>query len=57
MEDTLGVSDIKNVRIFIDGLNPCSNGRYSRRVRGVKALFQAGGRVVRLIKLSFVNRN
>ena len=81
MEDTLGVSDIKNVRIFIDGLNPCSNGRYSRsvliflcpscqmalnpcsngrysrRVRGVKALFQAGGRVVRLIKLSFVNRS
>ena len=27
----------------IAGLNPCSNGRYSRRVRGMKALFHAGG--------------
>lgn len=30
-------------QVEVSRLNPCSNGRYSRRVRGVKALFQAGG--------------
>ena len=42
MEDTLGVQKPNKVENQ-DGLNPCSNGRYSRRVRGVKALFQVGG--------------
>ena len=42
MEDTLG--DIGTAEKGKEvSLNPCSNGRYSRRVRGVKALFQAGG--------------
>ena len=43
MEDTLGVVFFLVVLLLISCLNPCSNGRYSRRVRGVKALFQAGG--------------
>ena len=43
MEDTLGGAK-KFARVLrLSSLNPCSNGRYSRRVRGVKALFQAGG--------------
>ena len=38
MEDTLG--DMEKLKTRYDySLNPCSNGRYSRRVRGVKALF------------------
>ena len=41
MEDTLG--ETCSFSITKRSLNPCSNGRYSRRVRGVKALFQAGG--------------
>ena len=43
MEDTLGDSLIQRVTMSLHCLNPCSNGRYSRRVRGVKALFEAGG--------------
>ena len=42
MEDTLGERKNKLIKSF-NGLNPCSNGRYSRRVRGVKALFQERG--------------
>ena len=42
MEDTLG--DIGTAEKGKEvSLNPCSNGRYSRRIRGVKALFQVGG--------------
>ena len=43
MEDTLGEGDVFMVFGKVYCLNPCSNGRYSRRVRGVKALFQVGG--------------
>ena len=43
MEDTLGVRVPIVEQIYLLCLNPCSNGRYSRRVRGVKALFQVGG--------------
>ena len=43
MEDTLGVMQQTCSLSMVSSLNPCSNGRYSRRVRGVKALFQAGG--------------
>ena len=43
MEDTLGEGSKEDLKKVFKGLNPCSNGRYSRRVRGVKALFQAGG--------------
>ena len=43
MEDTLGGAK-KFARVLrLSSLNPCSNGRYSRSVRCVKALFQAGG--------------
>ena len=42
MEDTLEVLEEGSL-FFSCSPNPCSNGRYSRRVRGVKALFQAGG--------------
>ena len=42
MEDTLGANLVEEREDAIS-LNPCSNGRYSRRVRGVKVLFQAGG--------------
>ena len=42
MEDTLEDKTSKATRVW-KSPNPCSNGRYSRRVRGVKALFQAGG--------------
>ena len=43
MEDTLGEKCVHFINNQKLRLNPCSNGRYSRRVRGVKALFQAGG--------------
>mgnify|MGYP007122971002 CR=1 FL=1 len=43
MEDTLGEQRRVCHNRHTLCLNPCSNGRYSRRVRGVKALFQAGG--------------
>ena len=43
MEDTLGELLFHILLLSVLRLNPCSNGRYSRRVRGVKALFQAGG--------------
>ena len=43
MEDTLGAGGNALLKSHHVSLNPCSNGRYSRRVRGVKALFQAGG--------------
>ena len=43
MEDTLEVGIIIKHSERRGSPNPCSNGRYSRRVRGVKALFQAGG--------------
>ena len=43
MEDTLEASELISVTQINCSPNPCSNGRYSRRVRGVKALFQAGG--------------
>ena len=43
MEDTLGgIKAVEDLDLY-ESLNPCSNGRYSRRGRGVKALFQAGG--------------
>ena len=31
MEDTLGDKSISKVYVVIQSLNPCSNGRYSRR--------------------------
>ena len=43
MEDTLGVLTLTRKAAVQGCLNPCSNGRYSRRVRCGKALFQAGG--------------
>lgn len=43
MEGSLGESMLLLQTEESSSLNPCSNGRYSRRVRGVKALFQAGG--------------
>ena len=33
MEDTLGVSDALKEEINTTGLNPCSNGRYSRSMK------------------------
>ena len=59
MEDTLGVNNFSVTGYICKGLNPCSNGRYSRsrRAKTYESFISEVLIIIRPTNLAFVNTN
>ena len=57
MEDTLGGAEPRSIRHGRRCLNPCSNGRYSRRAKTYESFISEVLIIIRPTNLVFINTN